>query len=917
MGRSERPAETHWAPPSDLTALPPFLCSDYALGMCASKPLRPNPDSMTPLTPLRSVVLASLAIALGVAGKPGLGDEPQLFFEEHIRPILKAHCFDCHGATEELEGSLDLRQVRLMQAGGDSGPAIIRGDAETSLLLERVRSGEMPPGDTRISPEELDTLTQWVAAGAATKRPEAETIEPGLGITPEERAFWAFQPLVWPTLSDAAASKCSPIDQLLALSSTAASAGDASAAGVPEPADRRTLVLRAFLTLTGLPPTYQDVLRWQADPRDDWLAHLTDELLASPHYGERWARHWLDVAGYADSEGATTADALRPWAWKYRDYVVRAFNDDLPFDRFIAEQLAGDELAGPQQGDWTDEQIRLLTATGFLRMAADGTGSGGDTPEGRNQTIADTVRIVGTSFLGLSVHCAQCHDHRYDPFLHTDYTALRAVFEPALDWQAWKTPSARLISLQTEAERAKAAEIEAEAQKVAAEKEQKQQAFIAEAVEMELAKFEEPLRAQLRAARDTAADARTAEQQALLKSHPSVNVTPGVLYQYLPKAAEELKAFDARIAEIRSTKPAESFVRGLVEPAGHAPETRLFHRGDHAQPKQVVSARPPLVVMPEDAVLTFAHDDSSLPTTGRRLALARWLASADNPLTSRVIVNRIWMHHFGTGLVATPADFGTLGGRPSHPELLDWLAADFMEHGWSLKHLHRTIMQSAAWQQPRDGGPSHGLPTTLVRLDAEAIRDRMLAITGRLDATLYGPPLPVKEDDTGQTVVDGQQSRRSLYIQQRRSQPVAMLQAFDAPVMETNCEARPISTVATQSLILLNGSYILEQAAVVAERAEALAAAINTAAVPGIEAFTSLLSPTDLSPAAVVAAWRLAYTRDPTPSELAAIASFAREQLTTLRADPSKLVEGRSPPQQVLINICQVLLSSNEFLTIE
>jgi len=851
----------------------------------------------------------AVVACLGLIAPCGIADEPELFFEEHIRPILKAHCLDCHGATDELEGSLDLRLVRLIATGGDSGPALVAGDPGGSLLLERVRSGEMPPGDAKVSLEELDTLTRWIAAGAATKRPEPEDVGPGLGITPEERNFWAFQPITRPDLpADAATS--SPIDLLL----TAAAAPDQ---GLAAPADRRTLVTRAHLTLTGLPPSYQEVLRWEADPRPDWFAVLTEELLASPHYGERWARHWLDVAGYADSEGATTSDAVRPWAWKYRDYVIQVFNDDIPFDQFIAEQLAGDELAGPRHGDFSAEQIRLLTATGFLRTAADGTGSGGDTPEGRNQTIADTVRIVGTSFLGLSVHCAQCHDHRYDPFLQTDYTALRAVFEPALDWQDWKPPAARLVSLQTEADRAKAAEIEAEAQKVVAERAEKEQAFIAEAVEMELAKFEEPLREQLRAALDTPADQRSDEQKALLDANPSVKVSPGVLYQYLPKAAEELKGFDARVAEIRATKPAELFVRALVEPPGHAPETRLFHRGDHAQPKQVVQPAPPLVAMPEEAPLVFAADDTSLPTTGRRLALARWLASDGNPLTARVLVNRVWMHHFGTGLVSTPADFGTLGGRPSHPELLDWLAAEFREHGWSLKHLHRVIMRSAAWQQARTGEGLAGLPAEIVRLEAEAIRDRMLAATGQLDASLYGPPLPVKEDETGQTVVDGSQTRRSLYVQQRRSQPVAMLAAFDAPVMETNCEARSVSTVATQSLILLNGSFILEAAAALAERAETLSAAINTHAVPGIDAMAASSSSGGVSPAAVVAAWRLAFARDPSPAELAEAARFIESQLATLKSDATKVPEGRSPQRQVLVNLCQVLLGSNEFLSIE
>jgi len=761
-------------------------------------------------------------LALGVTASRAADTAPaapplDLTFEEHVRPLLKAHCLDCHGATEEREGGLDLRLVRLMTAGGDSGPALVPGDAAASLLLARVRSGEMPPGEKKMSALEQDLLARWIAAGAPTKRPEPEALPAGLSITPEERAFWAFQPVRRPAVPADAVQPRTPIDALVF----------GAAEPLPAEAGRRTLVTRAFLTLTGLPPSHGDVERWSADTSADWFDRLVDELLGSPHYGEQWARHWLDVAGYADSEGATVADAERPWAWRYRDWCIDAFNADVPFDRFIAEQLAGDELAGAKSGDWTAEQIRLLTATGFLRMAADGTGSGGDTPEGRNQTVADTVRIVGTALLGLSVHCAQCHDHRYDPVLHTDYTALRAVFEPALDWQAWKTPTQRLVSIQTEAERARAAEIEAEAQVVAKDRAEKQAAFIRQALEQELAKFEEPLRGRLLAAYDTPEKDRTDEQKALLKAHPSVNVTPGVLYQYLPKAAEELKALDKTIADIRAKKPAEEFVRALVEPAGHAPETRLFHRGDHQQARQVVRPAPPLVAVPEGRHEPFPADDPALPTTGRRLALARWLASPDNPLTARVIVNRIWLHHFGQGLVATPADFGTLGARPAHAALLDWLAAEFVERGWSVKQIHRTIMASAAWRQARGGEPHGALPTALVRLEAESIRDRMLAATGTLDGTVGGRPVGIKDDDTGQTVVDGPQTRRSLYVQVRRSRPVAMLQAFDAPVMECNCELRPVSTVATQSLMLLNGEFILDQAARLADRAVATASALD------------------------------------------------------------------------------------------
>ncbi|MDA0807651.1 MAG: DUF1553 domain-containing protein [Planctomycetota bacterium] len=773
---------------------------------------------------MRFVLLIAVACVSRVS--IAADDARPLTYEQDIRPIFRAHCFDCHGATTELKGGLDLRLVRFLKNGGESGPSISVGKPDESYLLERLRSGEMPPGEGTVPAEEIAIIEKWIASGAKTARPEPESIGPGLGITEEELSFWSFQPIHRPNVPDAGAFPenvrvRTPIDALLLKAAMAGSDGQANGqVRLAADADRRTLVIRAYFDLIGLPPSPEEIQKWVADSTDDWFDRLLTELLASPHYGERWGRHWLDVAGYADSEGYSTADLERAWAWKYRDWVVCSLNSDMPFDRFIAEQLAGDELAGPISGDLTPEQIDLLSATGFLRMAADGTGSGANTPEGRNQVIADTLKIVGTSLLGLSLQCAQCHDHRYDPIPQTDYFAIRAVFEPALDWKAWKVPNARQVSLYTAADRKLAAEIEAEATKISAEKTVKQAEYMTQALEKELLKFEEPLRSKLREAYQTAKDKRSDEQKQLLTKNPSVNISTGVLYQYLPEAAEELKKFDARIAEVRAKKPVEEFIRALIEPQNHAPETKLFHRGDHQQPKQTVMPASLSVASSGGQPLQFSPNDDKFPTTGRRLAFARWLASRDNPLFARVIVNRVWMHHFGEGLVSTPADFGKLGTKPSQPELLDWLADEFISNGWSLKSLHRTIMTSTAWRQSKEVSPDNSaFPVPLQRLEAETLRDRMLAASGQLDRTLLGSPVKIKEDDTGQVVVDGTQTRRSLYIQVRRSRPVAMLQTFDAPVMETNCESRPSSTVATQSLMLLNGEFILDQSAKLADRA--------------------------------------------------------------------------------------------------
>jgi hypothetical protein len=461
-------------------------------------------------------------------------------------------------------------------------------------------------------------------------------------------------------------------------------------------------------------------------------------------------------------------------------------------------------------------------------MAADGT-AGDNSPEVRNQVVADTVKIVTSSLLGMSVACAQCHDHRYDPIPQTDYYALRAVFEPALNYQSWKTPDERQVSLYTEADRQRAAEIEAEAQKIAVEREAKQAVYMAEALDKELSKHEEPLRTDLNTAYSTAADKRTAEQKALLEKYPSANISPGNLYQYNQAAADDLKTFDDRIAATRATKPVEEFLRPLVEPAAAPPETKLFHRGDYRQPMQTVGPGTLSVCSPLSGRTEFEVKNASLPTTGRRLAFARWLTSPDNPLTPRVVANRIWMHHFGRGLVATPSDFGRLGTPPTHPELLDWLAAEFRDSGWSVKHLHRLIMLSTAYRQSSRREPDQVAidaenrfygRRNVVRLDAEVLRDRALASTGILDRTLYGAPVAVKEDDTGQVVVASDVHRRSLYLLQRRTQPVTLMQAFDAPVMVTNCEARTSSTVATQSLMLMNGEFWLSQANSLADRAQ-------------------------------------------------------------------------------------------------
>ena len=877
-----------------------------------------------------------------------------LTFEQDIRPILKANCFDCHGEQDKPKGGLDLRLQRTMVSGGESGPAIVPGRPAQSRLLDLIRRGEMPKREKKLTAAEIARIENWIASGARTARPEPASLPRGMTITEEERRHWAFQPIRRPALPGAGTRRSerdrvrTPVDAFLL-----AALKPKGLAFSPD-AGKVALLRRAWFDLVGLPPTREATQRFLSDAAPDAYERMVDELLGSPHYGERWGRHWLDAAGYADSDGATADDSPRAYAYKYRDYVIRAFNADKPFNRFIEEQLAGDELAGARGSEAgaalaSPAAMEQLIATGFLRMGPDATGGGGgDGDLARNQVMADTLKIVSTSLLGLTVGCAQCHDHRYDPIPQVDYYRLRAVFEPAYDWKHWRNPGQRVISLYTESDRTRAAAVEAEAGKLAAERSAREKVHLAAALEKELLKFEDPLRGKLREAFQTAATKRTPAQNALLKENPSVNIDGGVLYQYDTKAADELKAMDARIGETRARRPAEDFISVLTEVPGQLPVTHRFHRGDPQQPQEAIAPGGLSVLGADGRAVEFPVQDSARPTSGRRLAFARWLVGPENPLTARVLVNRVWMHHFGRGLVRTPADFGAMGERPSHPELLDWLADEFVAGGWSLKQLHRLILTSTVYRQESSRGASSRAaecqradPENMLywhkpvqRLDAEIVRDATLAVSGALNEKMYGSPVPVRPDAAGQIVVGidktegdnkmpvevpllGEEHRRSLYVQVRRSRPLALLTTFDAPVMELNCERRQASTSPMQSLMLMNSQFILDQSARFADRVVREA--------PNSEMRQRIRT-----------AWSMAFSRPPTPWEESGALEFLATQLPVLeeraaaveakertsekengKGKKSATVAAVVPETQALRNLCQALLGSNEFLYVD
>ncbi len=971
------------------------------------------------MRPVSSILFACLIVASPAWLVAASKEAEIISFEKHVRPILKAHCLECHGEGEETEGELDLRLRRFILKGGDSGAGFVAGKPEESPLYERTLEQEMPPGDTKLTEEELATIKKWIATGAQTLRPEPETIAKGVYLTEGERTFWSFQPIENPKVPTVKHSKRvrTPIDAFLLRKLE-----EKKMTFSPD-ADRRTLIRRVSFDLLGLPPSPKEVEQFVNDKDPKAYEKLIDRLLASPHYGERWGRHWLDVVGYADSEGFTIQDPVRKHSYKYRDYVIRSFNKDKPFDLFIQEQIAGDEMIKQPFKNLTPDQTEKLIATGYMRMVADGTASSGvDDGIARNQVMADAIQVVGSSLLGLTLSCSQCHNHRYDPIPQTDYYHLRAIFEPAYDWKHWKKPNQRLVSLYTDDDRKKAAEIEVEAKKVDAKRNARAKELIEEALVDQLEQHvPKELHKSLRDAYYTAAAKRTKEQTALLKKYPvilkisqgslylydreinvkksqlnaeyakktkqyiarareaelkkipaesqaaakaaaiqvaakrndaqkkllekfpNVDVTIANLDKYDSKGAAELKQLKAKIAKlvprapqltklsdeakaIRAKKPKEEFVRALFETPGVVPDTFFFSRGNHSSPEQKV----------EPAVLTITSlqgsyqipiNDEKLPTTGRRLAYARYLTSGKHPLVARVLVNRFWMLHFGKGIVATTGDFGLLGDRPSHPELLDWLATEFMNNGWSLKKLHRMMMTSTAYRQqlrtipPQgDTDPDNRLLSgmSLHRLEAEVLRDSILKISGNLNTKQFGEAIPVTEDRVGQIVIGienlsagrpgakidmkGEEYRRSVYVQVRRSKPLAMLDMFDAPRMSPNCETRPSSTVAPQALLLMNNEFVIDQSLLFARR-------VKKEAGDDLEA-------------QIAFAWEEAFAQKPDSQEIASAVEFLNDQTKILSAHPGaqsrlKKQKDLTPQMQALASFCQSLLSSNQFLYVD
>lgn len=647
------------------------------------------------------------------------------------------------------------------------------------------------------------------------------------------------------------------------------------------PADKVTLIRRAYLVLTGMPPEPDRVQAFLADESPRAFEKVVDELLASPHYGERWARHWLDLARYADSEGFK-ADETRPNAWRYRDYVIRAFNSDKPYTRFIEEQIAGGELF--------PDDPEALAASGFNRNFPDESNQANIMLR-RQELLNDITDTTGAVFMGLTYGCARCHDHKYDPILHADYYRLQAFFANVKIDDGLQLESPERRAAFREQEQRWLNETAAIREEIAALLEPRQKARYKERLE----RFPEEIQQVL----TMKPELRSPYQwQMYYKSLPQVTFTEAEVAALL-KGVEKTRYKDLRgeLARFDGLKPEPLAVaQGLVDAPSPAPATHILNGGAYNAPKAEVQPGFLTILDPEPAVIAPAPDGSS---AGRRAALARWLARPDNPLTARVMANRIWHYQFGRGIAATPSDFGMMGERPVNKELLDYLAVRFVELGWSVKKLNREIMLSSAWQQsaawrPEAGEADPGNRLTWRyprhRLEGEAIRDSMLSVSGALNAGMYGPgvfpALPPGLETRGgwkENEDPAGANRRSIYIFVRRNTRYPMLQAFDMPDTHETCARRNVTVSSTQALEMLNSEVVMGWARQLAGRVR------NDA---GLDARGQ-----------VERAWRLVYQRPPEEAETAGALAFLERQTAAAGSFDAAFTD-----------FCHMLINSNEFV---
>src|SRR5579863_6914981 len=789
---------------------------------------------------------------------PAMADEA--LTQHDVLPILFLRCTICHGSRRQ-EGGLDLHTREAMLKGGHSGPAIIAGRPDESLLIKKIRAGEMAPKkrlrEVSIRPittMETEKLARWIAQRApeGNLKPDVAGNGPDQLVSEKDRQFWSFQ------------SPRRPPEPRVKQSDRVKNAIDAFVLGKLEEngltlspeADKLTLIRRAYFDLTGLPPTPEEVQAFLADRDVHAYEKLIDGLLASPRYGERWGRYWLDLAGYSDSEGKQALDFVRPVAYRYRDYVIRSFNADKPYDRFLVEQIAGDELEDYEHAPAvTGQMMDNLIATGFLRMAPDSTlDPDAAYVEERLDAVSDEIDVLSSGVMGLTMRCAKCHSHKYDPIPQRDYYRLVAVFKGAYDYYDWLVPEYlkdqggiksedrhlpyiepgktpwQLLEQQKERE-TRNGELDLEIERLKAALEQKAEPIRKKILDQRLSQLPKTLSEDLRKTVDTRPEQHTELQKYLAEKFAAqLKIESQDLTSADPDYRREALAAQTQILLLESQKEPEAKIRALWDRGDPTP-TYILRRGDPTNVGTLVGPGVPSVLTDGRTALAVNPPWPGAPKTGRRLAFAQWLTRPDNPLTARVMVNQIWAHHFGQGIVKTPGNFGHTGAAPTHPEMLDWLATEFVRQGWSMKAMHRLMMTSSTYRQSSQltptlekADPENRLLSRMPmkRMEAELLYDTLVYVSGRFDETRYGPPEPVlvREDGLVTPVETKKGWRRSIYVRQRRTEMPTILETFDLPSMSPNCLDRMRSTVALQALYMVNDTMVRKLAGYFAERVE-------------------------------------------------------------------------------------------------
>jgi mono/diheme cytochrome c family protein len=746
-------------------------------------------------TAARHAIWAALIVAIAhvasrqsvAAPAPVSKGSAKVDFAREVQPVLAKRCFRCHGPDKSEAGlRLDLRERAFAKLESGSH-ALVAGNVAESELLKRVSSSEagerMPPEGKPLTAAEINLIRRWIGEGAAWE------------------THWAFRrpvaskPPAVRTASSNGSWVRNPVDSFIL------DRLEQNGVAPAPPAEKIALLRRAYYDLIGLPPTPAEADAFVADPSPTAYERVIDRLLDSPHYGEHWARHWLDVVRYAETN-SFERDGAKPHAWRYRDYVIRALNADKPYDRFVREQLAGDELP--------DATRESLIATGYYRL-----GQWDDEPADRMlakyDCLDDLVATTGQVFLGLTVNCARCHDHKIDPISQKDYYGLVAFFHNITPYEtAGPNIEVPLLDDDREREQFRASTREFN------EKRKKTQVELAALTQELWAHF--PAKTQAPSPRELAEWIKQNGAAVLGKQR-----------------FQHYRELQASLRRKKQQPISTDYALAVTESGLKAPDTFVLKRGNPRVLGEKVEPCFPRILDPRPPQLS--PPQAKTHSTGRRLALASWIASPDNPATARVMVNRIWQHHFGRGIVRSPNNFGYLGDRPTHPELLDWLAADFVKNGWHLKALHRLIMTSSAYRMSSQANPALARDPAndlfwrfdMRRLSAEEIRDSIHALGGRLNSKMYGPSF---FPDISAEVLAGQsapgtgwgksspqeQARRSVYIHVKRSLMTPILVDFDVADNDSSCAVRFTTTQPTQALAMLNGDFVHAQAQALAQR---------------------------------------------------------------------------------------------------